>query len=555
MIYERSGLQPHLSGTLKPSTGARTGGSVSGDDVVVLAGGFGPLDQLSDWAHELYVKGFSEQAVHSCRAAMIVATGAGDLRTLRYLHYTCGVAMVELRRWDEAIQHAYALLGGLDVDDLAWRAKALAVIGDASLRLGHTSSAVDALAEAFSLVEHTPAHRYNELSATVAVAVTLGHAQLFEPASALFRQALSSPAVRSQGEHGRLAQVLVLQEFSVLHVTWAAALTLDERHEEARRHYVRSGELALHMMRLTEARDAVLNARGEVIEAYVHLCLGQTGLAMARLQQAMSRFVQRDELLEVQVGKLAQGIALCEAGDFPLARTLLHEVLVATQVADRIVWELSALSALALVELAEHGEHPASRYYEQSRQVASHRLWVERESRFFALRDRISLRALAAEASQLGRDAMIDPLTGLGNRRMLDAGIAESLGGAVLFVDIDLFKRVNDRYSHRVGDEVLRRIADILRAHCRAHDVVVRFGGDEFVVLLPDAPAHEAASVGERVRAAVVREPWDDVQKGLQVSVSVGVAASDAGPGQVLADADLALFESKEAGRNRVTVF
>ena len=117
--------------------------------------------------------------------------------------------------------------------------------------------------------------------------------------------------------------------------------------------------------------------------------------------------------------------------------------------------------------------------------MASHRLWIERESRFFALRDRISLRALAAEASQLGRDAMIDPLTGLGNRRMLDAGIAESLGGAALFVDVDLFKDVNDRFSHAVGDEVLRRIADILRAHCRAHDVVVRFGGDEFVVLLP----------------------------------------------------------------------
>src|SRR4029078_9026257 len=127
-------------------------------------------------------------------------------------------------------------------------------------------------------------------------------------------------------------------------------------------------------------------------------------------------------------------------------------------------------------------------------------LWSERESRFFGPRARISLRALAAEASQLGRDAMIDPLTGLGNRRMLDAGIAESLGGAALFVDGGLFQAVNDRCSHAVGDEVLRRIADILRAHCRTHDVVVRFGGDEFVVLLPATDAAGAAAGGEHGR-------------------------------------------------------
>jgi diguanylate cyclase len=219
------------------------------------------------------------------------------------------------------------------------------------------------------------------------------------------------------------------------------------------------------------------------------------------------------------------------------------------------VWELAALSSMALVEVAEHGDHPSRAYYEQSRRVASHRLWVERESRFFALRDRISLRALAAEASQLGRDAMIDPLTGLGNRRMLDAGIAQSLGGAALFVDVDLFKHVNDTFSHSVGDEVLRRIADILRAHCRGQDVVVRFGGDEFVVLLPATSAQEAATVAERVRSAVLREPWDDVRAGLRVSVSVGVAASDASADRVLKDADAALYESKESGRNRVTVY
>ncbi|GMA85615.1 hypothetical protein GCM10025868_08650 [Angustibacter aerolatus] len=112
---------------------------------------------------------------------------------------------------------------------------------------------------------------------------------------------------------------------------------------------------------------------------------------------------------------------------------------------------------------------------------------------------------------------------------MLDAGIAETVGGAVLFVDVDRFKAVNDRHTHAVGDQVLRRVADILRAHCRGHDdVVVRFGGDEFVVLLPMTATTEAAAVAERVRAAVDREPWGDLGAGLQVSVSVGVAAGGA---------------------------
>ncbi|MGN6610917.1 MAG: diguanylate cyclase [Angustibacter sp.] len=522
--------------------------------VVAVAGAFGPLDLLSDWAHELYLDGFSGRAVVAAREAMPVAAGAGDLKTLRYLHYTCGVALIEQRRWEEAIAHAHELLAVIDVDDLAWRAKALSLLGDASLRLGHASQAVDALAEAYALVERTPPQRYNDLSATMAVGVVLGHAQLFTPAEALFRLCETSPAVRGDDAATRIARVLVLQEYSVLHATWGAALELDGRDREGRAHHVRSAELALHMMRLTDD-DVPMNARAQLVEAWAQLRLGQTELAVNRLRHAMDRFELRPELPEVQIGRLALAVGLREHERFDEARTELAEVLDGAQLTDRIVWELAALSAMALTEVAEHGDHPAREYYERARRAASHRLWVERESRFFALRDRISLRALAAEASQLGQDALIDPLTGLGNRRMLDAGIAESLGGAALFVDVDLFKQVNDRYSHSVGDEVLRRIADILRAQCRAHDVVVRFGGDEFVVLLPATSAQEAAAVAERVRSAVAREPWDDVQPGLGVSVSVGVAASDASADKVLKDADAALYEAKESGRNRVTVY
>lgn len=515
---------------------------------------FGPFDVLSDRAHEHYLDGYSDQAVVAARQALPLVRAAGDLQTVRYLHYTSGVALIELRRWQEAVDEAHLLLRVIEPADLAWRAKALSLLGDASLRLGRASQAVDALAEAYSLVEAEPPQRYNDLSAAMAVATVLGHAQLFEPADALFELCLTSPAVDGSHPATVVARVMVMQEVAVLHATWAAALELDGRHDEAVRRSVRSAEVALRIMSATVDLDPEMNARGRVVEAFAQQRLGQPALATARLREATAMFSQREELPEVQIAGVGLAQSLIAAGDYDGARAGLHRVLEGTRTTDRVVWELWTLSMLAQVELAEHGPHPAAEYLLQGRRTASHRLWVERESRFFALRDRMSLRALAAEASQLGRDALIDPLTGLGNRRMLDAGIAETVGGAALFVDVDRFKAVNDTFSHAVGDEVLRRVADILRAHCRTQDVVVRFGGDEFVVLLPVTATAEAAVVAERVRAAVHREPWDEVAPGLGVSVSVGVAGSGVTAERVVEDADAALYEAKLGGRNRVSV-
>jgi diguanylate cyclase len=524
------------------------------EGVLVPASPFGPFDLLSDWAHDEFLTGYSERAVLVALEAMTVVRAAGDVRTLRYLHYTCALALIELRRWDEAIAQADQLLAVIDPGDWAWRAKALSLLGGAQLRLRQVAPAVDALAEAYSLVERVPPRRYNEVSAAMAVAMTLGHAQLFEPAAALFALCLTSSAVQGTKPWLPLARVLLLQEYSMLHATWGVALELDGRAALGRRQHLRAAELSLRMMRETAQGDPLMHARAGVVEAYAQLCLGQSGLAGARLRDAMSRFELRPELLEVQIARLGLGIVLRDTGHYDDSRHQLQALLDGAQVTDRVVWELAALSEMALVELAEHGDHPSRPFAVRARQVASRRLWAERESRFFALRDRISLRALAAKASRLGEEALIDPLTGLGNRRTLDAGIAEIVGGAALFLDVDRFKEVNDRHSHAVGDEVLRRIADILRAHCRDRDVVVRFGGDEFVVVLPMTSTDEAAAVGERVRSAVVRERWQEVAPGLAVSVSVGAAASGSSFDQALGHADAALLVAKRLGRNQVVV-
>jgi diguanylate cyclase (GGDEF)-like protein len=123
---------------------------------------------------------------------------------------------------------------------------------------------------------------------------------------------------------------------------------------------------------------------------------------------------------------------------------------------------------------------------------------------------------------------------------------------SALFVDVDDFKQVNDQFSHYVGDEVLRRIAVILRTQCRADDIPVRYGGDEFVVLVfGDGAA--AQGVAARLHEAVRMAPWGQVATGLTVTVSVGVGR--AAPGRAaIAAADAALYAAKGAGRDRVVI-
>ena len=151
----------------------------------------------------------------------------------------------------------------------------------------------------------------------------------------------------------------------------------------------------------------------------------------------------------------------------------------------------------------------------------------------------------------MGQAALLDPLTGLGNRQMLVSAIER--GGEELcavFVDVDQFKQVIDRYSHAVGDEVLRRIAVILRTHCRTEDVPVRYGGDEFLILVSGGGA-AALGVAERLHAAVRSAPWEEVAAGLEVTVSVGVGRPVPARGAIAA-ADTALYAAKRAGRDRV---
>ena len=156
-----------------------------------------------------------------------------------------------------------------------------------------------------------------------------------------------------------------------------------------------------------------------------------------------------------------------------------------------------------------------------------------------------------------------DALTGLPNRRAFDAAfLAERLRFerygrtlAAMLIDIDHFKEVNDTYGHQTGDDVLRTLARVLESAVRDVDVPARFGGEEFVVLLPETELAAAAEVAERVRVAVQQTSFTAAGRPLEVHVSIGVAACPeqvASPQALLDSADGALYEAKRGGRNQV---
>jgi two-component system cell cycle response regulator len=160
--------------------------------------------------------------------------------------------------------------------------------------------------------------------------------------------------------------------------------------------------------------------------------------------------------------------------------------------------------------------------------------------------------------------ALTDSLTGLYNQRYLRrhlSGLMESGQGrhlAVLMVDVDHFKSVNDRFGHASGDRALRLIADSLRINTRVFDSVARYGGEEFVVVMPGTNSDEAVAAGERLRSAVEAIRFSTLDnEPIPLTVSVGVActpSAKSSPELLLHAADAALYDAKRNGRNRVEV-
>jgi two-component system, chemotaxis family, response regulator WspR len=183
---------------------------------------------------------------------------------------------------------------------------------------------------------------------------------------------------------------------------------------------------------------------------------------------------------------------------------------------------------------------------------------------------RVKNHQLEQMVQKLEAMATTDPLTGLANRRAFGQALERCFAEAnrygrdlaCVMIDLDDFKRLNDTLGHQAGDDLLRRLARVLEANCRRSDVAARFGGDEFVLLMPQTDRFTAKEVAHRIRkefTMLVESLYADAPTPVRISLSMGVAclrhSLPAGAEQLVAQADRAMYLAKQAGKDALTVF
>lgn len=175
---------------------------------------------------------------------------------------------------------------------------------------------------------------------------------------------------------------------------------------------------------------------------------------------------------------------------------------------------------------------------------------------------------LQLQNQELQAQASTDKLTGLANRGRFDTYLREQFSSvaaenkplALLMIDLDQFKSINDRYGHPAGDQILQAVGKLLRTACRAHDLAARYGGEELALVLPGTTRQTASAIAETIRRAIACRPIPCGSTMLPITASFGVAVFEPGsplkdPTQLIKAADLALYNAKHSGRNCVRVF
>lgn len=265
-------------------------------------------------------------------------------------------------------------------------------------------------------------------------------------------------------------------------------------------------------------------------------------------------------------------------GDTAAARQSLTTLLVDPATAQTVSTSLRAYYALYLAYRADGESSQALLALESFRRIENQRALRQLKARSELMVTRLEasenerkgleraygiVKAHESRAAALERLALEDELTGLGNRRALDLNLPSILETAalnhaplaVMVLDLDHFKRINDAFGHAVGDKVLVQIAKIVGEQTRPNDLVTRTGGEEFVLVLPGTSQHDAFDVCERLRLRVSDFPWSSLAPNLAVTVSAGIASAPTYVATTLLErADLAMYRAKKAGRNRVAV-
>ena len=372
---------------------------------------------------------------------------------------------------------------------------------------------------------------------------------LYHASNASLLPELASPIVRPESAAVALGTLTVL--------TWVAALgtasfgAMNER--ELRRRKVDLEDLA----RMAAALESVSTAQA-VGEVLAHSLADAYGFA------SVAVIAYTDDRLVPLCGPIAD----------PSAPAAIDEV-IARAWASRTTQLVAKLDVRAnphlAIGFADHANLLVTPLFAEGRPlgvvVAEHglRRGSRIERRVIAMVERFCAHGSLALTNawlveELQQFAAVDALTGIANRRTFELRLEQELrraarqrsSVALVMVDVDRFKVLNDTYGHRTGDEVLKQVAAVLARESREYDVVARYGGEEFAIVLPDCSEHDAAVSAERMRLAVAQRPEEP---GVTASFGVAVAAD---PGTVGArdalvrSADAALYSAKRDGRDRV---
>lgn len=496
--------------------------------------------------------GYCEEALLEFQVVYAAAETSDDLRLMASSLCEMAWACYKLGRAEQALECAMgAKWLWQRVGNSGEQARAMAVEAIAFLDLGVSDEAFEAASEAVTLAE-VSGDKSILAFAVNAKAIVLTICRQVDLGVELSRQ-----AVRVAADLGNpAAQAYYLANLGFCHAKRAemAADLGDSNNARGERDLaITFGGEAIDLAESSGDQWTLRVALGN--NAEMLSLLGRHDEALALMERSAA--VPCEPGVSLRIHQLySLGEVLRLSGDLTAAREACAQALQLADESGIIDHQVNASGKLSevLEALGEHAEalrmHKRfhALYVQQSGELAGRRAKVEEI--------RSETRKLRANVMLLANQALTDPLTGVANRRSFDH-ILNRLAGtpfAVAILDLDHFKLVNDRFSHIVGDAVLRRLATTLSAQIGTHGHVARLGGEEFALVFPGAPEATAAAFCEGIRVAVQSIGWSDIAPDLAVTVSIGLASGtgDEPAGVLMQIADNRLYAAKAAGRNRV---
>lgn len=506
--------------------------------------------------------------------ALAAARAAGDTDAELQVQYFVGFANHLVSRDDAAmVAMERALHLARTRKDRRWEARVIGGLGAVHSGFGDNASAIEYLEQSLAIRRET-GDAFGIAASLNNLGVTFEEMGLFPDRARELLLEAHEMFAELGNSHGQAASLSHLASLDIARSEALAAtdpqaaadvadLALVTAHaaiDHARRS---DGNLRLEgETRITEARALIASNRttearlvlddATAMESLVGTAHFRLGLAAAR-----GRLHRRLGEADAAITALEAGLALGDDHVRPYERAgLLGELVEIHEERGEHALALAAHRRLLTATLDQRDDAA-----ERRARALNARLDLER-AQISAEAERLRSERLELLNRELAHHANHDALTGLVNRRGFDTALAARAalpGASLTYVlgDLDDFKAVNDDFSHQVGDEVLRRVADVVRAAVRGTDLVARIGGEEIAVLLTDpASAHRVADVCERIRREIAIHPWDEVATGLRVTISIGAASRrpDEPVAELAARADALMYEAKAAGRDRVVL-